>query len=85
VKRFLHGRALTPLIGPWVACLTAAALVYMFERAMPAFHDIVKIVYFIIGVILAILTGRSLRSRMSRRRQGDRRHADRRDEHQDES
>ena len=79
MKRFLHGRALPPLIGPWIACLTAAALVYMFERAMPAFHDIVKIVYFIIGVLLAIITGRALRSRMGKRRQGERRHGDRRD------
>jgi hypothetical protein len=79
MKRFLHGRTLTPLIGPWIACLTAAALVYMFERAMPAFHDIVKIVYFIIGVLLAIITGRALRSRMGKRRQGERRHGDRRD------
>jgi membrane protein implicated in regulation of membrane protease activity len=83
MKRFLHGRALTPLIGPWIACLTAAALVYMFERAMPAFHDIVKIVYFIIGVLLAIITGRALRSRMSKRRQGERRQREDRRGHED--
>jgi hypothetical protein len=83
MKRLFHGRALTPLIGPWIACLIAAALVYMFERAMPAFHDIVKIVYFIIGVLLAIITGRALRSRMGKRRQGERRQRDDRRGHED--
>lgn len=84
MRRLLHGRTLTPLIGPWVACLTIAALVYMFERAMPAFHDIVKIVYFIIAVILTILTGRAIRTREGRRRKGERRHGDRRQHSEDE-
>ncbi|HEX6576233.1 MAG TPA: hypothetical protein VF042_14800 [Gemmatimonadaceae bacterium] len=78
MMRPFHGRALGPLVGPWVACLFIAALVYMFERAMPAFHDIVKIVYFIIAVILVILTGRAIRTREGRRRKGERRHGDRR-------
>ena len=84
MKRLLHGRSLAPLAGPWIACLTLAALVYMFERAMPAFHDIVKIVYFILGVILAIATGRALRTREGRRRKGERRHGDRRHRMEDQ-
>jgi membrane protein implicated in regulation of membrane protease activity len=50
---------------------------------MPAFHDIVKIVYFIIGVLLAIITGRALRSRMGKRRQGERRQREDRRGHED--
>jgi hypothetical protein len=50
---------------------------------MPAFHDVVKIVYFAIAVILIITTGRQLRSREGRRRVAERRHGDRRKERSD--
>ncbi len=77
-RGFLHGRSLTPLIKPWIAGLIVAGLVFFFETEMPAFHEVVKIVYFVIAVILVIITGHAFRSRESRRREGDRRHADRR-------
>jgi len=77
-RRFLHGRRLTPLIKVWVACLIVAALVFYFETMMPAFHEVVKIVYFVIAVVLVIITGRAIRPRGSRRRGADRRHGDRR-------
>lgn len=75
---FFHGRRLAPLLGPWTGCLVAATLVYIFERQMPAFHDVVKPVYFAIGVVFVIATGRAFRSREGARRGADRRHADRR-------
>jgi hypothetical protein len=74
----LHGRRLGPLLTPFVSCLIVAGLIYAFEREMPAFHEVVKIGYFIIAVIFIIATGRALRTRESRRRVSERRHADRR-------
>jgi small-conductance mechanosensitive channel len=81
-RRFLHGRRLAPLIKVWVACLIVAALIFYFETMMPAFHEVVKIVYFVIAVILVIATARALRTREGNRRTGERRHADRRDENE---
>ena len=77
-RRFLHGRSLTALIKPWVGGLIVAALVFYFETKMPAFHEVVKIVYFVIAVVLVIITGRAIRPRGGRRRGADRRHGDRR-------
>ena len=75
---FLYGRRLGHLLGPWAGCIVVATLVYIFERQMPAFHDVVKPVYFVIGVVFVIATGRGLRSREGARRVADRRHGDRR-------
>jgi len=83
-RSFLHGRSLTPLIKPWLAAFIVAGLVFFFETEMPAFHEVVKIVYFIIAVILIIITGRAFRSREGRRRGIDRRHGDRRGRKEEE-
>lgn len=83
-RRFLHGRSLVPLIKPWIAALIVAGLVFFFETEMPAFHEVVKIVYFVIAVILVIITGRAFRSREGRRRGADRRHGDRREKREKE-
>jgi len=83
-RGFLHGRSLAPLIKPWIAALIVAGLVFFFETEMPAFHEVVKIVYFVIAVILVIITGRAFRSRESRRREADRRHGDRREKREKE-
>src|SRR5215212_3476859 len=77
-ESFFHGRRLWPLFTPLIACLVVALLIYLFERAMPAFHDVVKIGYFIVAVIFVIATGRALRTREGRRRRTERRHGDRR-------
>jgi hypothetical protein len=82
--RFFHGRDLVPLIKPWIAGLVVAGLVFLFETEMPAFHEVVKIVYFAIAVMLVIVTGRAVRSRERGRRIGERRHGDRR-RHQDKT
>ena len=80
-KKFLYGRSLGPLLGPWIACTLIAAGVFIFETQMPVFHEVVKLIYFIIAVILVVATGRWFRIRHTRRRQGeqgDRRHGERR-------
>ena len=76
-KKLFYGRSLGPLLGPWVACVSIAAGVFLFETKMPVFHEVVKIVYFILLVILVIATGRWFRIRGTRR-QNDRRQGDRR-------
>ncbi|HZJ01050.1 MAG TPA: hypothetical protein VFD22_10350 [Gemmatimonadaceae bacterium] len=77
-RHFLHGRHLRPLLTPLISCLIVALLIYLFEREMPAFHEVVKIGYFIIAVIFVIATGRAIRTREGRRRKGERRQGDRR-------
>ena len=77
-SRFLHGRRLRPLVLPLIGCLIVAGLILIFERAMPAFHDVVKIGYFAVAVVFVIVAGRALRSRERGRRAGERRHHDRR-------
>ena len=76
--RLLHGRRIGPLLTPFISCLIVGGLIYIFEREMPAFHEVVKIGYFIIAVIFVIATGRAFRTREGSRRMAERRHGDRR-------
>lgn len=78
MRRFLHGRNVAPLLKPLVSCLIVAGLIYLFERRMPVFHDVVKIGYFIVAVIFVISAGRALRTREGSRRVSERRQGDRR-------
>lgn len=80
-RQFLHGRNLGSLIKPWAGGLIVAGLVLYFEMKMPAFHEVVKILYFVIAVVLVIITGRAIRPLGARRRGMDRRHGDRRTDH----
>lgn len=77
-KKLFYGRSLGPLLGPWIACILIAIGIFTFETQMPVFHEVVKIIYFILLVILVIATGRWFRVRKGRRRNADRRHAERR-------
>jgi hypothetical protein len=77
-QRLLHGRSFGPLLTPFISCAIVATLIYLFERAMPAFHEVVKIAYFAIAVVFVISTGRALRTREGRRRMEERRYGDRR-------
>jgi hypothetical protein len=78
-ERLFHGRGLGPLLGPWLGCLIATALVFVFEYEMPAFHEFVKIFYFVIAVVFIIATARYMRPRgTGNRRTGERRVHDRR-------
>ena len=78
MKHFLHGRNVLPLLRPLIACVIVAGLIYFFETQMPAFHDVVKIGYFIVAVIFVIAAGRALRTREGSRRVSERRKGDRR-------
>ena len=75
---FLYGRSVGPLVGPWIACIVIAALTWWFETRMPAFHDVVRPIYWILVAILIVVTARALRGRGGVRRHGERRHGDRR-------
>ena len=76
--KLFYGRDPGPLLGPWIACLVIVAAVFFLETKMPVFHEVVQILYFIVGVVLVIATGRWFRGREGNRRHGDRRNADRR-------
>jgi len=75
--RLFHGRDPGPLLGPWLACAVVAVATYMFERMMPAFHDVVGPFYWLLLIIVGIASWRWARSRALARGQ-DRRHGDRR-------
>ena len=79
MKQLLHGRHVLPILRPLIACVIVAGLIYFFEMQMPAFHDVVKIGYFIVAVIFVIAAGRALRTREGSRRVSERRKADRRE------
>lgn len=83
MRQLLHGRHLGPLLKPLVACVIVAGLIFFFETQMPAFHDVVKIGYFIIAVIFIITAGRALRTREGSRRVSERRQEDRRGQKED--
>lgn len=76
--RLFYGRNLGPLLGPWIACIIVAGGVFWFETELPVFHEVVKIIYFIVVVILIIATGRWFRIRGPNQRHAERRHGDRR-------
>jgi hypothetical protein len=78
LPRLFHGRSIGPLLGPWIACIVVAAVVFFFEKKMPAFHDVVQPVYWILATILVIATTRAFRTRAGKRRSAERRHGDRR-------
>jgi hypothetical protein len=76
--KIFYGRDPGPLLGPWIACLVIVGAVFFLETKMPVFHEVVQILYFIVGVVLVIATARWFRAREGNRRHGDRRNADRR-------
>lgn len=75
--RLFYGRNPGPLFGPLVTCVIVATLAFAFERSMPAFHDVVQPVYWILAAIALIAIWRWLRVRSGNRREADRRKADR--------
>lgn len=79
LRRVFHGRRLGPLFGPWLGCILVAGLVFLLEYELPAFHEVVKLLYFVIAVVFVIATGRWFRIRgTTNRRAGDRRKNERR-------
>lgn len=80
-QRLFHGRDPGPLLGPWLACGVVAIAAYIFQRKMPAFHDVVGPFYWLLLIIVAVATWKWARARAhgrgAERRQGDRRKTDR--------
>ena len=75
--RIFYGRDPGPLLGPWLACGIVAIAAYIFERQMPAFHDVIGPFYWLLLIIVAIATWKWARAR-AKGRGADRRHGDRR-------
>ncbi len=75
--RLFYGRDPGPLLGPWLACGILAIVSYIFERLMPAFHDVIGPFYWLLLIIVSIATWRWARARAGGRG-ADRRHKDRR-------
>jgi hypothetical protein len=76
-----HGRDPGPLLGPWLACGIVAIAAYIFERMMPAFHDVIGPFYWLLLIIVGVATWKWARARAkgrgAERRHGDRRQSDR--------
>jgi hypothetical protein len=70
---FFRGRSLGPLLGPWISSAIIAAIVYYFERTLPALHDVLGAVYWILLGVVVIATWRWFRARSGDRRMADRR------------
>jgi hypothetical protein len=80
-SRFFRGRRPGPLIGPWVSSLIFAGLLWYVETIIPALHDVIGIIYWMLLALVLFTTLRWLRARSGdRRARNDRRRVDRRDE-----
>lgn len=76
-----YGRSIRDLVVVWIVTLAALGLLYLFEAAAPAFHELLIPFYWIIAAVAVYLTWRWLRSRsQTDRRRGDRRRASRRED-----
>ena len=82
-SRFFRGRRPGPLVGPWVSSIIFAGIVYYFERLLPALHDVVGPIYWLLLAIVLISTARWARARSSERRTAQRRRLERRDPNPD--
>jgi hypothetical protein len=75
-------RRFAPVITAWAIALSVVGLIYWFEKSMPAFHEVVVPLYWIIAILLVFGTWRWVRTRGKQehdRRTTDRRQADRRE------
>jgi hypothetical protein len=80
-SRFFRGRRPGPLMGPWVSSLIFAGLLWYVETTIPALHDVIGIIYWMLLALVLFTTLRWLRARSGdRRARNDRRRIDRRDE-----
>ena len=76
-----YGRRLRQLLVVWGISLLLVAGLYRIEVVIPALHDMILPLYWVIAGLTAFMTLRWLRARSPQDRRGpDRRHADRRDE-----
>lgn len=77
-QKLLFGRSPGPLLGPWIACILIGVGILILEIKLPVFHEVVKILYFILIVVLIVVTGRWFSSRGGRMGRPDRRRGERR-------
>lgn len=78
-SRFFRGRRPAPLIGPWVSSLILAGILWYVETTIPALHDVIGIIYWMLLALVLFTTLRWMRPRSDdRREQDNRRRADRR-------
>lgn len=76
-----YGRGLRQLFVVWGVSLLLLVGLYRFELSIPAFHDMVVPVYWVVVGIAAFMTLRWLRARSRRDRRGqDRRRTERRND-----
>lgn len=59
------------LVGSWVGGIALVALIFWFSTRAPAFEDLLKPIYWIIGIILVASTVKWFRTRNSPDRRGD--------------
>ena len=79
-SRFFRGRRPGPLIGPWVSSLILAGILWYVETIMPALHDVIGIIYWMLLALVLFTTLRWMRPRSDdRRERHSRRRADRRE------
>ena len=74
-----YGRGLRQLFVVWGIALLLFLGLYRIEVVIPALHDMILPVYWVVAGVTAFMTLRWLRARSPKNRRGnDRRHADRR-------
>lgn len=74
-----YGRGLRHLFVVWGIALVLVLGLYRIEVVIPALHDMILPVYWVVAGVTAFMTLRWLRARSPLNRRGhDRRHADRR-------
>lgn len=72
-------RRFAPLIAAWVLAFIVAGLLFWIETSMPALHEVMVPLYWIIGALVILATWRWIRMRgKGDRRRNDRRLGDRR-------
>lgn len=77
----MYGRRPGQLVAVWGSSALLIALIRWFEKAAPAFHEILQPFYWIILAVAFFFTWRWLRSRSKKDRRGpDRRHIERRED-----
>lgn len=80
-SRFFRGRRPGPLIGPWVSSMIFAGILWYVETTIPALHDVIGIIYWMLLALVLFTTLRWMRARSGdRRARHERRRADRRDD-----
>lgn len=83
-SRFFRGRRPWPLVGPWISSLIFAGIVFYVDQTIPALHDVITIIYWMLLAIVVFTTARWIRARSSDRRSTpDRRRKDRRHDSED--